>query len=293
MPIARTTNALALALVIILILSGLAWFGHETGVAQETRLASLRKQEAELRTEVRRLRTKGEAEQRTRQAALNPAAGDSLDLKLEGEVRAMLGRISALQERLARSPEQRIPELRFLSERDWLDVAQRNGRLETDEDFRRALSDLRMKAVTELPVGKALTAYLKNSQGQLPATVAELAPYFDPPLDASVLDRYEMRKSGTAPPDQVVDYNSALIGEKRSALPDPIYDDDVLFTTNGIVTMHNFDVPAIMAAYKAYADANNGQHPATAEQALPYFQDPATGAVFLEVAKAHHVYGEP
>jgi len=286
------TKALVAAIVAILVISSATWLGWRTVCGQDVRLTDLEQQAPALRAEIRQMRAQRAADLRALQPAHGADGARLPDSAISSEVQSLVGRIRALQERLARSPNQQIPELRLLTDRDWIEIARRNNHLETDEDFRRALGELRTRAVTEMwrPMTTALQGYLKASQSQLPADLTQLAPYFNPPMNADLLDRYEMRSTGAVTDNVSVSYKTALVGEKLSALPDPIYDDVVMFTTNGLVTSHAYDVDATVAAYKAFSDANNGQPPKNAEEAL---QDPNAGARFVEIAKARHVFGEP
>ena len=52
--------------------------------------------------------------------------------------KSWLARVSQLKERLQQTPGAKIPEFQFLTEQDWLNAAK--GDLNTDEDYRRALS---------------------------------------------------------------------------------------------------------------------------------------------------------
>ena len=63
---------------------------------------------------------------------------------LMAEVATPHGDLGRLKERLEQTPGAKIPELQFATDKDWLNAAR--GELETDSDYRRALSTLRSTA---------------------------------------------------------------------------------------------------------------------------------------------------
>ncbi len=96
-------------------------------------------------------------------------------------------RINQLKQWLGEHPAEKIPELQFLTDRDWLDAAPA-----AENGFDAAMSLLRANAelrVTGRFFG-ALDQYGRDHNGQFPAEVAQLKPYLDPPVDDAILDRY-------------------------------------------------------------------------------------------------------
>ncbi len=95
---------------------------------------------------------------------------------------------------LERMPDKWIPELLFLTETDWQTVA-RDTSLETEADVRQALS--RLRNVAKARFGEyathALERFIAATNGQLPADLSELRPYFEVPVDDAVLQRWEVQ----------------------------------------------------------------------------------------------------
>lgn len=118
-------------------------------------------------------------------------AGENAD-PAQAEMKSWLARVDQLKKRLEANADQKIPELQFLTEKDWLDAA-RNG-LETEKDFRKALSLLRHsgegKFVSQL--NPALVKYMEANGGKFPTEMVQLQPYFKSPMDENILQRYEI-----------------------------------------------------------------------------------------------------
>ena len=124
-----------------------------------------------------------------------------------------------LKQRLDDNPNQKIPELRYLTGKDWLRLTQ-EARLRdedpSDDQVLSALSTIRCAAKQQLVywMQPALQAYLQANSGQLPTEVTQLEPYFNQfncPVDDATLERYQMLKTGSVndlPPGALV------IGEK-------------------------------------------------------------------------------
>ncbi|ATC64562.1 hypothetical protein CMV30_11690 [Nibricoccus aquaticus] len=123
------------------------------------------------------------------------ASTDSLDTSLE----ALLDRAALLQRLLDSLPEERIPELRLLTDTDWLAVAAEQS-LKTPSDADWALSQIRNKARHRFDplLRSALQKFIQASGDVLPETPLALRPYFDAPIDDTILARYEMAFTGTA-----------------------------------------------------------------------------------------------
>ncbi|HEX7618641.1 MAG TPA: sigma-70 family RNA polymerase sigma factor, partial [Verrucomicrobiae bacterium] len=135
---------------------------------------------------------------------------------LKADPTGAAGRVAKIKARLDQMPEKKIPELRFLTDEEWQQVAGRPNKLETDEDYRHAFSNLRERAKDLFIhwLGQALHNYAKANGGYLPADLSQLKPYFTPPaLDANwkpgdpkryellpvedaILQRYQLVQSG-------------------------------------------------------------------------------------------------
>jgi hypothetical protein len=115
-------------------------------------------------------------------------------------------RAAELYRRLEETPDKKIPELQWLTAEDWLKSAS-NAKLDTDEGVRQALGDLLGHAKHQFGtvMGHALDKYIEANNGQLPTQVSDLGAFFEPPIDNTILQRYQMMVTGNVsnlPPDE-------------------------------------------------------------------------------------------
>jgi regulator of replication initiation timing len=193
-----------------------------------------------LRGEVARLRT---TQKETK------AAGDMNDPTVK-QMLAYKAQAEEIARYLERMPDKQIPELKLLTDVDWL-TATKEAKLESDADVRRTLSRLRGLAKNRLPLAGGLNAYINANDGQLPTDLAQLKPYImsrlgDTAVEEGVLDamlqRYQLLRTGTvsdypqgtwiiaerAPVDREYDTRakfgngtSTIIGTGRNSVGDP------------------------------------------------------------------------
>jgi RNA polymerase sigma factor (sigma-70 family) len=145
-----------------------------------------------LRAEVTRLRLDAQ-ERESFQAGNSKTAGDPMTVELN----SWLARVNELKQKFDQRPDLKIPELQFLTPRDWLNVAL-DAKLDTDSGARLAFSRLRTAAKQAFsPVlRQALNSHAQASGGQSLAEVSQLKPYFNPPVDDALLDRYQLVHPG-------------------------------------------------------------------------------------------------
>jgi RNA polymerase sigma factor (sigma-70 family) len=203
--------------------------------------------------------------------------------------KSWLARVSQLKERLQQTPVARIPEFQFLTEQDWLNAAK--GDLNTDEDYRRALSGLRGAAESAFVTSAlkpALNQYAQANNGQFPTDLSQLQPYFNPPVDDSVLQRWEVAPASTV--------RSVGVGDTvitQIAAVDSDYDSRYAIGQNGWGSAGAQDWDALgtepqtvlMPALKAYMDANNGLQPTDPSQLASYLTTPGQQAALQKVIK--------
>jgi RNA polymerase sigma factor (sigma-70 family) len=203
--------------------------------------------------------------------------------------KSWLARVSQLKERLQQTSGDQIPEMQFLTERDWLNAAK--GDLSTDEDYRKALSGLRNAAegtfiTTELT--PALNQYRQANQGHFPSDISQLQPYFNPPVDDSILQRWEVAPKSTVPSLGMGDTIITQI-----APVDADYDMRYGIGPNGSGSAgpQDWDAPGtgpiaiLMPAIKAYVAANNGLQPTDLSQLTPYLTTPEEQAALQQAIK--------
>jgi RNA polymerase sigma factor (sigma-70 family) len=195
----------------------------------------------------------------------------------ESLARSWLSRVKQLKQRLNQTPEQAIPEIRFLSDHDWLNAVKDSKQLETDADYAQAFSELRASGKNEFArmVQSALRGYAQANNGQPPAELGLLQPYFVSPADASVLQRYQLSQGGEV-----------------TEIPTPLGDQDDFYykvTADGITSIRgNVAETILQPALQAFAAANNGQKPANPNQLLPYVTTPAQQAALQKAIQNGH-----
>lgn len=235
------------------------------GDALAVQLAAVRRQNA---------RVAGELDRRERAAAPEHAA-------LEAQIVTWLTRVALLKELFAQHPEQTIPEMKLLVEKDWFQAVQTND-IEHDLGRREvAMRGLRglAKAQFALHLSLALQSYVRASGGRLPDDVQALRSYLRDSGDFKVsqvepamLHRYAIVHAGV-----VADLTE---GERRATLVEiTSYDEEAdqrMVLGPGGSAFRNFRDwgPDVTRALRAYVKANAGSQPPAAAQLLPYFNPP-------------------
>ena len=169
---------------------------HAASQQENEQLRQTMAEVPKLRGEVARLRTTQKEAGKAKAAADDPSMKQFLAYKAQAEEIARY---------LERMPDKQIPELKLLTDVDWL-TATKEAKLESDADVRRTLSRLRGLAKNRLPLASGLNAYINANNGQLPGDLSQLKPYIrsrlgdtaleDGALDA-ILQRYALLHTGT------------------------------------------------------------------------------------------------
>ncbi|HWY30489.1 MAG TPA: sigma-70 family RNA polymerase sigma factor, partial [Candidatus Acidoferrum sp.] len=139
------------------------------------------------------LKLRGEVA-RLRQVVMNPAPKPTpappVD-QLAAMKQMYAARVDRLKQWLEANPAEKIPELQNLDDSTWLVAA---DSLQSDDDFAGAASNLRDNAEGQVfdTMWSALRKYAKANNGQFPADLSQLAPYFRSPIDDAILQRYEI-----------------------------------------------------------------------------------------------------
>jgi RNA polymerase sigma factor (sigma-70 family) len=117
-----------------------------------------------------------------------------------------------LQQKLAQMPDKSIPELQLLDGNKWTEDASRQD-LNTEDGVRQALANLRRAAKIQFAssMENALKGYADANNGQLPGDISQLASYFNPPVDATTLQRYQLLQAGNA---NDLPAGTPIVGEK-------------------------------------------------------------------------------
>jgi RNA polymerase sigma factor (sigma-70 family) len=159
----------------------------------------LRKQPSEvlhLRAEVNRLREETRRLAQTKVVTSPEAASNE---PFTQSVLSLAARALELGQLVQQHPEKQIPEIGLLTENDWLKAAKTLAD-DFSSDPLKLVSEMRNLAKSKFyPASqKALRAYIDANKGQLPADIMELKPYFNPPIDDAILQRYKMANTGDA-----------------------------------------------------------------------------------------------
>jgi RNA polymerase sigma factor (sigma-70 family) len=222
-----------------------------------------------LRADIARLR--GDAQAR----AQREAAGDPTG----ATAKSWLIRLDQLKQRAATVPG--IPELELLTVKDWLDAV-KDSDLETEADFRQAMSKLRnsAKSLFGNMTREALRKYAAANGGFLPADWSQLKPYFEAPMDDAIFERYALLQTGKL---SDVAGNQFLFAEKAPPVDDE-YDSFYEFRMSGTRSSNvNPTSNAVKDAALQFAAANGGLLPKTPSELTPYFKQPIDSAAVQKI----------
>ena len=197
--------------------------------------------------------------------------------------KSWLDRVARLKQRLEQTPEAQIPELKLLTDDNWLNAAK--GKLETDADFLSAFDRLRASGEFNFLqiADTALRKYLKSHHDEVPTELSQLTPYFDAPQPDEILTRYHIVPSSTiAQADVTGQTNGWLI-----TLKTPDTGAMQAIGPNGFVGAENsqeMDIlaPAMKAAFDA-APVINGRKSITLDDVAPYLATPEQKAAYQKV----------
>jgi hypothetical protein len=200
--------------------------------------------------------------------AINANAATLSSDPLEQSAVAWKLRVAELKRRLEQMPAKKIPELQYLDEKDWLQGA-KDADLESADGAREAFSELRelAKYIFAPQMAKALDKYVKANGGQLPASVADLKPYFETAVDDAVLQRYAMLYTGNV---SGAPESGWLVAEKAPV--DDDYDMRMRIGINGYGA-ENWD-NVFRSAIRDFSKANNEVKPTESSQIVPYIKEP-------------------
>jgi RNA polymerase sigma factor (sigma-70 family) len=233
---------------------------------EQMTVANQRLQETndQLQTDATRLRADSQALQQVKQED-DAAANDPT----QKAMLSWLDRVDRLKRRLEQTPGALIPEMQWLSEQDWLNAA--SGKLETDEDYRRAFSSLRGTAENEFSFKAfpALQKYMNANNGAFPTDLSQLEPYFDAPVDASILQRWQIVPASQEPNFR---FGGDYLITQKAAVDDEM-DAQIGIGPSGYGSAGNGfnpEMKTLQSVAAAFAAANPGQTPTDVADLLPY-----------------------
>jgi RNA polymerase sigma factor (sigma-70 family) len=237
-------------------------------------LAALRAENNELKNSPKDLqRLRAEARKlRESTAELARTKNNSNDDSSMTEAVRWKQRVDLLKQRVEQNPDVAIPEMKLLTEKDWLDAAK--GDLNTDKDFRNALSTLRNSAESKIVnnMQMALTKYIE-ANSHFPTSLAQLQPYSKDPIDDAVLQRWTIVPARKIP-------SLGMGGDwiiTQAQVPDPELDNRWGIGPSGYGQSGTFDsstkqpvFDTIGPAIKSFVAANNGALPTEPSQLSAY-----------------------
>ncbi len=221
--IAMTTLQKTLVTVTVAALAGAGIYAvHETAQLRD-QVQTLQKQQAPMAEQMQKLQSSfADATNRlagllAENSQLKAASHQNELLRLRGEVTRLRSdaeqandpfvkqalrrkaNVQKMKQLFLEHPDQQIPELQLLSDQDFFDLA-RDQDLESSNGIRIAYGEIRNRAVNQfaMQLQQALGKFYQSNSNQPPGTVLALAPFFDPPADNAILDRYHLIETGKA-----------------------------------------------------------------------------------------------
>ncbi len=209
------------------------------------------------------------------------AAASGTDPAIEATLKSWATRATQLKAQLERMPDKKIPELQFLTEKDWFDAVKNGKQLESEDDYRQALHSLRNSAKDAFGnmAREAIKHYAEANNGALPGDLSQLKPFFDSPVDDATLGRYSLLQTG-----KLADVpNEYLIAEKAPPVDDQ-FDSRFEFGMHGTHSS-SLNVPGdiVWDSLTQFAQTHNGNLPADASQLMPYLARPLEQAKVQEI----------
>ncbi len=263
---------------------------------RDDQIAELQQQVDQWRGETRRLQAERDKltsrladAQRESEAVRTRLAGkeDALptgDPVVDSELKAISARVNTLKAQLTQHPEQQIPELRFLTVQDWMDAVAKHN-LDTDDDVREALAELRghAKANFTEPVSGALWKYTQANDGKLPSDIMQLMPFFDPPVEPELLQRYGIMNTGNIRDLPLSTYVIAEVGSRVDSHDGTLYLSGPRTQANqGNVTIHSgsySDITStVLSAVADFIKSRDAQPLTDPAQLQPFLKTPVDPA---------------
>ncbi len=228
---------------------------------EQERLSRNAAEEARLRGEVARLRTNAQEIARFKAKAESASNDTAASI-----VQSWTERVKKLKELVERTPEAKIPEFQLLTAEDWL--------IARGDNDRKTLSHLRDLAQRRFAqhLEAALQKYLAAHQSQAPTDLAQVQPYFEPPMDKAVLQRWKIAPASEVPYVRM-GKRDWIVTQK--ALPiDEQCDSRMVITPTDNCFTSNDSVRSLFPAIGAFQNANEGRVYENLSQLIPYVTTP-------------------
>lgn len=285
-------------LAALLTLVSAAFFEAHIVSQRNSELEILRRQAADAQRQLARLRDAIETQRMELADSEHPltdkasVANDSESADRAAETKAWLARTRRLQNLFETRPDQRIPEMQFLTDEDWL-RAGKQASFADEHSTRLALGRVRTVAKGKfMPLFQAvLRSHQTANGGEPPASLVALATLFNPPVNPAILERYTISR-GSSP----IKGRTLMNIDERAPI-------DASYDTRGYVSMDSnggFSISShgppyawipdfksrMVQAYQAYTAANKGvPPPQELAHNVPYFNPPLDTATIELVAR--------
>jgi len=217
-------------------------------------------EEVRLRGEVVRLRTNAQEI-----ARLKAKAESETNEPTAAAVKSWTERVKRLKAFVERTPEAKIPEFQYLTTEDWLTARGDNDR--------QTLGHLRQLAENRFSnhLQAALRKYLDAHNSQAPADLAQVQPYFEPPMDNAVLQRWKIAPASEVPNFRI---GASWIVTQKALPTDEEYDSRMVINLTGNCFTSNDSVRLLFPAIGAFQKANEGRDYKNLSQLIPYVTTP-------------------
>lgn len=243
--IAMTTLQKTLVTVTVAALAGAGVYAAHENVQLRGQVQTLQQQQAPMAAQIQKLQS-SLAEATNRLAGLlvenlqsKAVSNQNELLRLRGEVTRLRGdaelandpvvrqalrrkaNVEKMKQLFLEHPDQRIPEMRLLSDQYFFDLA-RDQDLESSNGIRMAYSEIRNRAENQFAgeLQPALQKFYRSNSNQPPDNILALAPFFDPPIDNAILERYHVIETGKS---SVGGWSGGWALTQKET-PDPDYD---------------------------------------------------------------------
>lgn len=308
--VAMTTLQKILVTATVAVLAGAGVYQSRRAAQLHDQVQTLQQQQTSLSEQFQQLRR--ERDDASRQLAAMRDENDRLNRnpaelqKLRGEVAALRQtaqersaietaartweeRIVLLRQRFDQMPEKRIPEMAFLTDKDWAAVT-RNADMESTDGAREAMKELRSAAKQNflnamrdafrkyaaaanngvIPSDAEFAQMFNTNSSLLPSDLAQLRSYFDVPVDDAMLQRYQFLR-----PLRLHDNLSDILVKEIAPPADDEFDShhEIGLSSGGVGNV-NLIRDAVTGAIESYAQANNGRMPSAPAEIAPYLKQP-------------------
>jgi hypothetical protein len=283
----------------LLTLAGLCGYETQVLLRQREQLAALRLQAAQPDADLARLRRENtvaarelaQAEKQLAQLPVRRPGATELPPDRELELTQWLARVKHLRRLFDEKPDQRIPEMRFLTDQDWLRIA-RDADLESDEGRRTALGAIRSQATAHF-MAQLLTALRAfTATRDTPSDISALASLLKPPVNADLLSRYALSVKDkknmrgnfewTVENKDPIDFDYDIHHHARVG-------SDGNFSTGSGPGVYGWTPDLsdrIQRAYEAFTQANHRAPTGEFDDLFPYFNPPLDLATVEKLGKA-------